>query len=935
MKLQDLLLTIAIFAFAWTNNAQNFDWVTAVSAANSQGLSIDTDPSGNVYTTGYFSGTANVPGGTVPSISSLGYSDAYVAKLDSSGNFQWLKQFGGVDYVSGLSIAVSANGNSYITGRFEGTADFDPGPGTAIFTTYGSDDTFITKLDSAGNFVWAKQFGGTNYVRVNSIAIDEFENVYTTGYFFGTADFDPGSGTVNLIPAGSVDVFVSKLDESGNFIWAKQLGGTSSDKGSAITVDILGNVYTTGEFRGTSDFDPGPGTSELTSAGSGDIFVSKLDVSGNFVWAKRMGGTTIDEARSIAVDALGNVYSTGDYYGLGDYDPGPGVFNLYISANDYNCYISKLDAAGDFVWAKQIGGNGDEFGFSIALDASNNVYTTGRFEGNVDFDPGPGIETISSTGGATVFISKLDTDGNYLWAGGFGGSLTDIGNNIAIDPFWNIYTTGIFSSTVDFDPGLGSSFLYAGSNVRSFIHKMSQCDNTGTDVQITCDPFTWIDGNTYTESNYTATHILTNAGGCDSLVTLNLTNNSSTGVDIQTACDSYIWIDGFTYTASNNTATYTIPNAANCDSLISLDLTIKNSTTGIDVQSACDTYTWIDGNTYTTSNNTATHVLTNSINCDSLVTLNLTITNSSTGIDTQTDCDSYTWIDGNTYTTNNTTATHTLTNAASCDSIITLNLTINNSTTGIDVQTTCDSYTWIDGNTYTVSNNTATHTLINTVGCDSLVTLNLTVNNNSSTDFQSACDTYTWIDGNTYTTSNNTATHILTNAAGCDSVVMLNLTINNTPEVSTSISGITITANNSTATYQWLDCNNSNAQISGENNQSYTPTTNGSYAVELNNNGCIDTSVCVSITTVGIIESDFGSGFLLYPNPTNGQFSIDMGKIYNIISVNLTDLNGKIIHSQIFNNTQLIDLSLDEPAGVYLLNILSGESKAIIRLVKK
>ncbi|MGH1339892.1 MAG: hypothetical protein ACRBFS_27490, partial [Aureispira sp.] len=232
--------------------------------------------------------------------------------------------------------------------------------------------------------------------------------------------------------------------------------------------------------------------------------------------------------------------------------------------------------------------------------------------------------------------------------------------------------------------------------------------------------YTWIDGNVYTSSNTTATHTLTNVSGCDSIVTLNLTiNTSTTGTDVQTACNSYTWIDGNVYTSSNTTATHTLTNVSGCDSIVTLNLTLNNSTTGTDVQTACNSYTWIDGNVYTSSNTTATHTLTNAVGCDSVVTLNLTLNNSTTGTDVQTACNSYTWIDGNVYTSSNTTATHTLTNVSGCDSIVTLNLTLNNSTTGTDVQTACNSYTWIDGNVYTSSNTTATHTLTNVSGCDS------------------------------------------------------------------------------------------------------------------------------------------------------------------------------------------------------------------------
>jgi hypothetical protein len=193
------------------------------------------------------------------------------------------------------------------------------------------------------------------------------------------------------------------------------------------------------------------------------------------------------------------------------------------------------------------------------------------------------------------------------------------------------------------------------------------------------------------------------------------------------------------------------------------------------------------------------------------------------GTDVQTACDSFTWIDGNIYVISNNTATFILTNVAGCDSIVTLDLTINNDHT-TDVQTACDTYTWMDGITYLVSNNTATYTLTNVAGCDSIVTLDLTINSGSylTTDVQTACDTYTWMDGITYIVSNDTATYILTNMAGCDSVVTLDLTIIGVSDITTALDGLTISANNASATYQWLDCNNSFAEILGETNQDYT-----------------------------------------------------------------------------------------------------------------
>ena len=225
------------------------------------------------------------------------------------------------------------------------------------------------------------------------------------------------------------------------------------------------------------------------------------------------------------------------------------------------------------------------------------------------------------------------------------------------------------------------------------------------------------------------------------------------------------------------------------------------NTFGTDIQTACESYTWIDDITYTESTNEPTFTLTNAVGCDSVVTLHLTINHSNTGIDEQTACDSYEWIDGVTYTESTTEPTFTLTNAAGCDSVVTLHLTINHSNTGIDEQTACESYTWIDGVTYTESTNEPTFTLNNVAGCDSVVTLHLTINHNTGVDTQVACDSYTWIDGVTYTVSTDEPTYTLTNVAGCDSVVTLYLTIACLPTVQTidatdiTVEGATLSGN--------------------------------------------------------------------------------------------------------------------------------------------
>ena len=628
-----MLLILSFFTLSLYAQEPFFEWAKSMGDTdNDEGTSIVIGNDGSVYTTGFFRGIVDFnPGSSTFNLYSSGNQDAFVTKLDANGDFVWARQLSGSSRVEGHSIALDNNGNIYITGAFNGTVDFNPGAGTYNLTSAGFGDIFVSKLDVNGDFVWARRMGGTSNAQGTSMAIGGNGDVYTTGIFRGTCDFDPGPDVFNLTSAVSdrSDIFISKLDANGDFVWARRMGGVDNDFASSIAIDNNDNIYTTGRFRGTVDFDPGAGIFNLTSAGSDDIFISKLDANGNFVWARRIGSSLDDEGNSIATDGNGDIYTTGRYKETVDFDPGPGTFNL-TSVGSTDAFISKLDANGNFLWAKGMEASVASIGNAITLNGNGDVYTTGFFRGTCDFDPGLDVFNLTSavSDRSDIFISKLDVNGDFVWALRMGSTGNDEGNSIAIDGNGDVYTTGKYRETVDFDPGSSSFDLTSSGWDDIFISKLSKCVNMGIDNINTCSAYTWIDGNTYTSSNNTATFNIVGgaSNGCDSLVTLNLTiNSSTTGTDVISACDSYAWIDGNTYTSSNNTATHTLTNTAGCDSVVTLDLTVNYSTTGTDVITACDSYTWIDGNTYASSNNTTTHTLTNSVGCDSVVTLDLTI----------------------------------------------------------------------------------------------------------------------------------------------------------------------------------------------------------------------------------------------------------------------------------------------------------------------
>ncbi|MES2512622.1 MAG: T9SS type A sorting domain-containing protein [Bacteroidota bacterium] len=398
-------------------------------------------------------------------------------------NFQWVKSMGGTGGEGANGVAVDIDGNVYTIGAFQNGTNFDPGVTNFSITSTGTTK-FITKHNAAGNFLWVKCLSSD--VRMYDILIDANNRVVICGYYNNNPDFDPGSGVFNIpIPAGSAS-FVLKLDNNGNFIWAK---GFNDEQGNlyAMTTDNASNLYFCGSYTtlfSTPDFDPGSATYNLTGGGS---YVLKLDSSGNFILAKTLGYII---PSSIAVDASQNILTTGYFSGTNDFDPGTGTFTLTstgppVPANYHrDIFISKLDQNGNFVWAKKPSCYYGDEANSIATDGSGNVYITGYFNnggntgGYMDLDyPAVGQHTLSSVSTwSDSFVAKYDQFGNAVWAKNFGSTDTsDDGYALATDPAENLYVLGRFRGPVDFNAGdgpIGSGWGLA------YILKLNSSGNT-------------------------------------------------------------------------------------------------------------------------------------------------------------------------------------------------------------------------------------------------------------------------------------------------------------------------------------------------------------------------------------------------------------------------------------------------------------------------
>ena len=352
---------------------------------------------------------------------------------------------------------------------------------------------------------WAYKFGGSTSDVGYGITVDKNNFIYLTGNFELGADFDPGPAFANLSASGSSDIFIQKLRDNGNLVWAKRVGGSGADSGQAIATDDQGNIYLTGYFSGVADFDPGPASNYLQSAGDWDIFVLKLNRDGEFQWVRSMGGTGTDSGRGIAVDAQGNVYVTGYFAGTANFDPGGSDFTL--DAANGSIFIQKFNAAGQFAWAVQsgasmgqtrgwsldcdqngrlyVGGDGHlqrlnaadgtvtwKFNFggsgssctSVKVDAQGNLHAAGYFTGMF-----PLGDTTLSANTSTTFILKLDPDGNCLNCPAVSGTSIVWGYALALDEAGNSYTLGWYTGQADFDPGPGEAILSSPNGYSAFL----------------------------------------------------------------------------------------------------------------------------------------------------------------------------------------------------------------------------------------------------------------------------------------------------------------------------------------------------------------------------------------------------------------------------------------------------------------------------------
>jgi uncharacterized repeat protein (TIGR01451 family) len=390
-------------------------------------------------------------------------------------NFEYFKRVnelsGGTGKSGATAMAICSDGSVVYAGYLAGgTFDMDPGPGVyTIALGFGGACTFIQKLDVNGNFMWVKTF--ENAYSPCFIDVDPSDNIFIAGDFEGTVDFDPDpSGVFNATQPVSHGPFLLKLDAAGTFNWVRVIENMSTSATLAVDVATTstGNVLLCGRCIGTTDLDPGPGsftvTTTSTFGSSTDAYVVNFDAAGNFVWAAPLQGDGYEVLNDISQDVSGNIYIGGYFVGgsMGctmDANPGAGTLPFAITGADGDGFLIKLNSSGMLQWAWQLHGPHEDFIYSVANDANENVYLLGTTRGGGDFDPGPGTHTMPSpaAGSAFSFVEKLSPSGAFIWAKEFGeatyvdGPYSDI--NIDLDA--NLYSSAYYGGSCDLDPGPG------------------------------------------------------------------------------------------------------------------------------------------------------------------------------------------------------------------------------------------------------------------------------------------------------------------------------------------------------------------------------------------------------------------------------------------------------------------------------------------------
>ena len=437
--------------------SQYYHWGYALGSSSLDYVfAIDTDPFGNVYA----------------GVSS--YGNNYIIAYDSTGERLWNSRLKGGGDLQILGLHVDDTGNLYATGTY--TFNLIPNFPTDTDTIRGTSnrDIFILAYEVNGNYKWGKGLAGPGEDHGQDIAADAQGNIYVTGSFASSTDFDPDSPLGNLSSKGQDDMFTASYTSSGAFRWARNYGGFGFDWGRGVGVDENGYVYVGGTIMGTDDYDPVDST-VIVNGFDNNAFMICYDTTGQFQWTRTIGGTGNDFGRDMAVDKSGNIYLVGEYENTVDFDPGQDTVTR-TSIGDTDIYLAKFNAQGAFNWVVAMRGDEYERGYAVDVDTSGNAYVVGNFRKQLAPNPGDYNFQLTDDDGPTVCLAKYDSLGQYQWAFSIDGFTT--GEEVSTDLFGGVYMGGRFSQAIDADPSAGVAVITQSSGGSAFFLKYADKESS-------------------------------------------------------------------------------------------------------------------------------------------------------------------------------------------------------------------------------------------------------------------------------------------------------------------------------------------------------------------------------------------------------------------------------------------------------------------------
>ena len=356
---------------------------------------IAADNNGNLYVTGWFSGSVSFGSSTLTSAGAL---DVFVAKLNNSGEWVWGKSFGGTGETKGGGIDTDSAGNVYVSGSFRQMTI-----GATILGSNGLDDLFAMKLDSSGNPLWASKVGGVGNEHIqwtgNNIAVDSVGNSYVVG----ETGVDPVTvnGTTHT-GLGGADSIIAKFDASGTAVWGARTGSTLSEQVYQVAIDSQGNAFVTGFVRGPATF----GSNTLTHTGGRDGFIAKINSAGVWQWAASFGGSGDEYVYGMTLDREGGPVVVGSF--SSPFTIGSTMFSTFGSDDGF---VAKWNSSGAFQWGKTAGGTGSDEFYGVGTSSDGNVFVSGFFGGSQTVNIGGGSKTIGAVDYVNVFWGLSSSGG--------------------------------------------------------------------------------------------------------------------------------------------------------------------------------------------------------------------------------------------------------------------------------------------------------------------------------------------------------------------------------------------------------------------------------------------------------------------------------------------------------------------------------------------